>query len=471
MNQYFRMSAWITLNLGLAISLSACKGTVIGTAVEGAIAPQTISTMKDPTNPQSLVLPSDFSSDIPIYPQATLQSIEVGSGTLAASQNIFARWTSADDVTKVSSFYEDAFATQEWKVILRSPDGNFVIQKSDLLVTLSIQKSIQNLNQKLSQPDSTSIFLQYLRDRQINQALLNIDKNITVNPTQPVAPSINPINLNPINPLPNLAPTKNFSDVATIPEALRSPIIDLKNLGTISSKQENQFKPNSLIQRREYARWLVNTNNKLYANRPTRQIRLADPNSSSAFIDIPPSDPDFAVIQALVNAGLIPADPNPSNSSRRFRANEPVSREVLLQWKIPLDLRSALPIANLEAVKQAWGFQDSDRINPINFKFVLADYKLGDLSNIRRSFGYTTLFQPKKYVTRAEAAATLWYFGTPEDGVSAQNALQQNILQNNTLEKITPEPTPNKQPDPVPFKGIELPKLNPNPLNPVKPNN
>ena len=126
MNQYFRMSAWITLNLGLAISLSACKGTVIGTAVEGAIAPQSISTKNDPTNPRNLVLPSDFSSDIPIYPQATLQSIEVGSGTLAASQNIFARWTSVDDVNKVSSFYEDAFAKQEASMDLKARLQTFV---------------------------------------------------------------------------------------------------------------------------------------------------------------------------------------------------------------------------------------------------------------------------------------------------------------------------------------------------------
>lgn len=454
MNQYLRMSAWI-VNAGLVISLSACKGTVIGTAVEGAIAPQIISTkLIDPLNPVTdLVLPKTFSSDIPIYPQANLESVEASSG-IAIPQSIFARWTTVDNITKVSSFYEDAFTKQEWKVILRSPDGNFVVQKADLLVTLSIQKSLQ----KSTQPDSTSIFLQYLRDRQISQAL-NVAA-ITPNPPQPdITPSINPVN-------PQSDRIQNFTDLAAVPEALRSPIIDLQNLGTISPVkspgQEDLFKPNQLIQRREYARWLVNTNNKLYANRPTRQIRLADSNTTSAFVDVRSGDPDFAVIQALVNTGLIPADSNPSNS-RRFRPNEPVSREVLLQWKIPLDLRSALPSANLEAVKQAWGFQDSDRLNPVNFKYVLADFKLGDLSNIRRSFGYTTLFQPQKYVTRAEAAAALWYFGTPEDGLSAQNALQ--AAQTNTLEKPTPEPTPTKTPDPIP----ELSK--PNPINPVKPTN
>ncbi|MCA1995168.1 MAG: S-layer homology domain-containing protein, partial [Coleofasciculus sp. S288] len=48
----------------------------------------------------------------------------------------------------------------------------------------------------------------------------------------------------------------------------------------------------------------------------------------------------------------------------------------------------------------------------------------GEQSNIRRVFGYTTLFQPKKSVTRAEAASTLWYFGSQGEGLSAREALQ-----------------------------------------------
>ena len=39
-------------------------------------------------------------------------------------------------------------------------------------------------------------------------------------------------------------------------------------------------------------------------------------------------------------------------------------------------------------------------------------------------FGYTTLFQPKKPVTRAEAAASLWYFGFQGDGITAKEVLE-----------------------------------------------
>lgn len=109
--------------------------------------------------------------------------------------------------------------------------------------------------------------------------------------------------------------------------------------------------------RREYARWLLQTNNRLYKNQPSRQIRLAQSTDISSFLDIPANHPDFAAIQGLANAGLI------NGSGDRFRPNDPLLREELVQWKIPLDLRQPLPSATLETVSQAWGFKDSDRIN------------------------------------------------------------------------------------------------------------
>jgi hypothetical protein len=96
----------------------------------------------------------------------------------------------------------------------------------------------------------------------------------------------------------------------------------------------------------------------------------------------------------------------------------------MILWKVPLDTRQALPSASIDAVKETWGFQDIARIEPKALRAVLADFQNGDQSNIRRVFGYTTLFQPKKPVTRAEAATALWYFGISGEGISAQEALQ-----------------------------------------------
>jgi hypothetical protein len=78
----------------------------------------------------------------------------------------------------------------------------------------------------------------------------------------------------------------------------------------------------------------------------------------------------------------------------------------------------------VDAVQQTWGFRDAARIDPKALQAVLADHQNGDQANIRRAFGYTALFQPKKPVSRAEAAASLWYFGFQGDGQSAQDALK-----------------------------------------------
>lgn len=208
-----------------------------------------------------------------------------------------------------------------------------------------------------------------------------------------------------------------FSDIEQAPVSLRPWIKDLNKLGTITAKTELQFLPNSLVARREYARWLLQTNNRLYKNQPSRQIRLAQPNDAASFIDIPNNHPDFAIIQGLANAGLI-------GTSDRFRPNDPLLREELVQWKIPLDLRQPLPNATWDSISQTWGFKDSDRISENALGAIFADAQLRDLANIRRSFGFTTLLQPQKPVTRAEAAASLWYFGTATDGISASKVLE-----------------------------------------------
>ena len=206
-----------------------------------------------------------------------------------------------------------------------------------------------------------------------------------------------------------------FSDISQAPNSLQPWLKDLNKLGTIDPKIRQEFQPNVLIVRREYARWLLKTNNRLYQKQPSRQIRLAQPTDNPSFADIPRNHPDFAIIQGLANAGLITGD--------RFRPNDPLLREELVQWKIPLDIRQPLPSANVENIEQLWGFQDSDRISDNALRAIFADGQLGDLANIRRSFGFTTILQPQKSVTRAEAAASLWYFGTAIDGISATKAL------------------------------------------------
>jgi hypothetical protein len=217
-------------------------------------------------------------------------------------------------------------------------------------------------------------------------------------------------------------------------------VLSIKPSGSKSNPAatSSQFQPNKAITRREYARWLVAANNQIFANRPGQQIRLASETSQAAFKDVPRIDPDFQSIQALAEAGLIPSALTGDSTAVLFRPDAPLTRENLILWKVPLDTRQALPTASIDAVKQTWSFQDAAKIDPKALRAVLADFQNSEQANIRRVFGYTTLFQPKKPVTRAEAAATLWYFGSQGEGLSAKEALK--LKSNPTPE--TPQETP-----------------------------
>ena len=237
-------------------------------------------------------------------------------------------------------------------------------------------------------------------------------------------------------------PAQDFNDFSKISPELREQIQDLAALGVLNinfdinsennkstsnsganNPTANQFQPAKNITRREYARWLLAAYNVMHANNPTKQIRLAATTSKPVFRDVSTTDPDFGAIQGLAEAGIIPSPLSGDSTEVIFQPNAPLTREQLILWKVPLDIRQALPAANLESVKQTWGFQDTAKINSKALRAILADFQNGDRANIRRVFGYTTLFQPRKPVTRAEAAVALWYFGTEGEGISAQDAL------------------------------------------------
>jgi len=181
----------------------------------------------------------------------------------------------------------------------------------------------------------------------------------------------------------------------------------------------DEFRPNQAMIRREYARWLLATNNEFYAGEPKLKVRPGVNSAKPVFQDVPITDPDFAAIQGLAEAGIIPSPLTGSSTTITFRPNAPLTRADLLLWKVPLDTRQTLPAASISAVEQAWGFQDAGNIEPRTLQAVLTDYQNGDFSNIRRAFNYTTLFQPDKAATRAEGAAVLWRFGNPTKGITA----------------------------------------------------
>lgn len=226
------------------------------------------------------------------------------------------------------------------------------------------------------------------------------------------------------------APPRSNS-LAAIPEDLRPYVRDLQALDLLSLRPSgdaadtNVAPFNQPIARQDYARWLLRANNRFYEDQPAKRIRPGTDSDSPAFQDVPTSHPDFAAIQGLAEAGIIPSALTGNSTAVNFRPEAPLDRESLILWKVPLDTRASLPQTTPEAIQETWGFQDVNEIEPLAQRAIAADFRLGDFSNIRRAFGYTTLFQPDKAVTRAEAAATLWRFGDQTEGISAQQLRQQ----------------------------------------------
>ncbi|MEY3297085.1 MAG: hypothetical protein RLZZ597_345 [Cyanobacteriota bacterium] len=226
-------------------------------------------------------------------------------------------------------------------------------------------------------------------------------------------------------------PPTQIADASTlldeVPADLKPYVQDWLTLGIAAgdSFADIPFQPSRTITRGEYAHWLFAANNQFYRDQPTKRIRSGSPNSTPAFQDVPPNHPYFDAIQGLAEAGIIPSALSGNAVAVTFRPDDPLTRESLLLWKVPLDTRAVLPMATVEAVQAAWGFQDAAEIEPLALRAVLADRQTGDFANILRAFGFTTLFQPKRAVSQAEAAAVLWRFGHQTEGVSVQDVIRR----------------------------------------------
>ncbi|MEA5552959.1 S-layer homology domain-containing protein [Anabaena cylindrica UHCC 0172] len=445
------------LFLGLAVllsSLTACANGPAAKNLEQSLAadPRLQSNpavfgetkSKEVATASTLQLPADFSKDIPIYPNAKLEEVKPASSSENKLENkISTRWQSSDPSNLIASFYSSQFQGSNWQ-ILQQPkndvEGTFEVKRNNLLLQVTIQpKSVTNAAPNQPQT-ATELLIEYVTNNTTTQPNTNSSEvPQSSNPTfiGPVYPTTVPPTTNVVKQPTsqfNSSESQEFTDLNKVPPEWRQHIQDLATLGVLSiepkttksnsTTQTKLFEPNKIITRREYARWLVAANNAMYGNNPAKKVRLASESNQPAFRDVLAKDPDFPTIQGLAEAGLIPSSLSGDTTAVLFRPDAPLTREQLLLWKVPLDTRQALPAANLEAVKQTWGFQDTEKIEPKALKAVLADFQNAEQSNIRRVFGYTTLFQPKKAVTRAEAGAALWYFGIQSEGMTATEALK-----------------------------------------------
>lgn len=442
----------------LLASVTACANNQSGRNIEQmlaadprlkdnpAIAFSNGNNTNQPAPNANIQLPADFPPEIPRYPNAQLQQVTESE----------TRWTTPDPSNAVQSFYQDQFQANNWD--LRQPteqQETLEAQQNGLRVTVTVPATTnQSSTVQSNAQGNTEFTLQYTRDSTATVSpspstdasdLANVPQPGDPNFIGPVPPQQSNQTVQADSTTQQPAVEQAFNDINQAPQELRQYIQDLAALGVLplqstsksNSPTTTQFEPSKIVTRREYARWLVAANNQLYADSPAQQIREVSSSAQPAFQDVPLSDPDFPVIQGLAEAGLIPSPLSGSSTTVLFRPDAPLTREQMILWKVPIDTRQSLPNASVDAVQQTWGFQDAAKIEPRALQAVLADFQNSEHSNIRRVFGYTTLFQPKKTVTRAEAAAALWYFGSASEGISAQDAL--NLQQPSTSQATESE--------------------------------
>jgi S-layer homology domain len=402
----------------------------------------------------------NFPETFPVYPQAELQEIKSSKD----KQSGMMLWNLQDNRQTVADYYLAELSAQNWEIIKpftinpQQKIARAIAVKDNLRVELSLLPGINTTgtnpattgeNTQLSvvyhpldqDIPSSSIAQWENTTAKSFQTKSNRDKStsrLPPNQTPSTSGKTNPdiagqsrtgVSLNQRDNPGNNSAAIGFTDLDEVPPQLQQPIesIAALNILTPYTRQANvdltKFAPNEVITRGEYARWLIAANNRYYADNPGKKIYLATETSQPAFNDVKVNHPDFGAIQSLAEAGLIPSRLTEDSTNLLFRPDAPLIRADLITWKVPLDTRKSLPKASIQAIEESWGFQDAADIDSSATRALYADFQNGDRSNVRRMFGYTTLFQPKKPVTRAEAAASLWYFGFQGDGISAKEVL------------------------------------------------
>lgn len=374
---------------------------------------------------------ADLPDNLPFYPQATLEVVS----PISTGEHGVSEWRSPDNIDTIVNYYQEKWQNSDWQVIepfRLDPNTNrqtAIVRQGDRDFTIFLTPSGQeatDLKIIYQAADSQVPTADATDETAISSAGSIKDNSTDSNSSEETEENIT---TEPTNNTDEQSNLNSISDLAEVPEELRQYVRDViaLDIATPIKNAENDsltFQPNEPITRRDYAKWLVTANNKYYGSSSGNKIRLASKSNKPAFKDIAVNDPDFPEIQGLAEAGLIPSPLTNSSDNLLFQPDAPLTREDLVTWKVPLDTRQALPKADLKAIQEAWGFQDANQIDPLAIPTLFADYQNSDRSNVKRIFGYTTLLQPKKAVTRAEAAASLWYFGYQGDGMTAEEALK-----------------------------------------------
>ena len=398
-------------------------------------------------------LPASFPASFPIYPKVSLTEAKVNEDKKSGMLT----WTSSDNSKAIADYYQAELTANNWEIVkpfnLNSQGdiARAIAVKGDRKVHLTLLRS----RNKESNNGTKLTAIYEPQEQNIASSNSKTEATSSNSDLQPSDSSvattkIKQKNANNEKPFPDVVRKKqndratnssdnrndlpsassDFNDLDDVPEQLLQPLETVAALGILTpytqegNVEVNKFAPNAIITRGEYARWLIAANNLYYQSDSGKKIYVAKNTSEPAFQDVKGDNPDFGAIQGLAEAGLVPSRLTQDSTKLLFRPDAPLTREDLVTWKVPLDTRQALPQASIEAIQESWAFQDVANIDSSAIRALYADYQNGERSNVRRVFGFTTLFQPNKPVTRAEAAASLWYFGFQGDGITAQEILE-----------------------------------------------
>lgn len=190
-------------------------------------------------------------------------------------------------------------------------------------------------------------------------------------------------------------------------------IIELAQLGAIEPAT-GKFHPHDPLTRGTYVRWLVLANNRYFDS--SQQIRLPEDTSNQAFVDVPPSNPNYKYIQGLADAGFVVGI-----DAKHFAPDRPITREELMAI-YEGRVSNGGNYSNISNIADSQlGFKDADQISKHYWGAFNQDHWNGN--NLRRIFGEIGIFHPQRPATREEAVISISVIGTGSADSTVQAAI------------------------------------------------